>query len=109
MASDGSGVYTSTFSDGTPQFEICYAYGKLNGTMRRWAQNGQLILECSYADDVKEGRSRRWHENGILAEDAFYIDDKLEGEFVQYSPKGNVILRAKFRDGQMVKDSATTS
>lgn len=108
MARDGAGVYTSEFTSGNRQFEISFAEGKLNGVMRRWAQNGQLILECYYADDVKEGRQKRWHENGVLAEDSFYIDDKLEGEFVQYDTKGNLIFRAKFKDGQMVKDSAKT-
>ena len=95
------------FSDGKVQFEIEYAMGKLNGRMRRWAQNGQLIQDCNYADDVKEGRSKRWHENGILAEDAFYIDDKLEGEYAQYDERGNVILKAKFKDGELVKDSVS--
>ena len=105
MAGDGAGVYTSEFSDGSRQFEINYARGKLNGLMRRWSQSGQLILECNYADDVKEGRQRRWHENGILAEDSFYIDDKLEGDFVQYDTKGRQILHAKFRDGELVEDT----
>ena len=105
MSSDGSGIYTSEFSDGSPQFEIAYAYGKLNGIMRRWAQNGQLILECSYSDDVKEGKQRRWHENGMLAEESFYIDDKLEGDFSQYDTKGNRIMHAKFKDGEIVEDT----
>ena len=102
---DGSGIYTSEFSDGGKQFEISYARGKLNGPMRRWAQNGQLILECNYAEDVKEGRQRRWHENGILAEDAFYIDDKLEGDYTMFDKKGRQIMHAKFREGQVVEDT----
>lgn len=109
MADRGEGVYWSRFTDGTPQFEIQYCEGKLNGIMRRWAQNGQLILECSYADDVKEGRCRRWHDNGILAEDSFYIDDKLEGEFVQYDKRGNKVMHAKFKNGEIDKDSVRTS
>lgn len=102
MSGDGSGVYCSTFSDGTKQFEIGYSQGKLNGVMRRYAPNGQLILECNYVDDVREGRSKRWHENGFPAEECFYIDDKLEGEYLKYDTKGNVILRARFRDGNMI-------
>lgn len=109
MAKDAGDIYTSDFTDGKRQFEIGYAQGKLNGSMRRWAQNGQLILERHYVDDLLEGRSKRWHENGILAEDAFYIDDKLEGEYLQYDKEGNVILRAKFREGKILDDSVKSS
>ncbi len=105
MADEGAGIFTKTFTDGTKQFEISYARGKLNGVMRRWAQNGQLILERNYVDDTLEGRARRWYDNGIPQEDAFYIDDKLEGEYVSYDKDGKVAMRAKFRDGQLVKDS----
>ncbi len=106
MAGDGAGMYRSTFSDGTPQFEIEYSQGKLNGIMRRYAQNGQILLECTYADDVKEGRCKRWHANGFPAEESFYIDDKLEGEFTQFDEKGNVILKTRFRDGNIVQPDA---
>ncbi len=108
MANNGEGVYTKEFSDGSKQFEISFAEGKLNGPMRRWAQNGQLILERNYADDVLEGRSKRWYDNGIPQEDAFYIDDKLEGEYISYDKSGNIAMRAKFEGGELVEDSVKT-
>ena len=105
MAHDAYGLYRSTCTDGTPQFEIEYREGKLNGVMRRYAQNGQLILQCTYVDDVREGRCQRWFETGSPSEDAFYIDDKLEGEYLKYNEKGEIVMRARFKEGQILPDS----
>ena len=84
MSSDGSGVYTSEFSDGSRQFEIAYAYGKLNGVMRRWAQNGQLILECNYANDVKEGKQYQILFPEYTRTNIIHDDDSKENDPLKF-------------------------
>lgn len=108
MAKQDTGSYEFYFTNGQKQFEIAFSQGQLNGPMRRWNMQGQLILERNYANDVLEGRSKRWYDNGIPREDAFYVDDKLEGDYIQYTSEGKLAMRAKFHEGKIDENSIKT-
>lgn len=61
--------------------------------------NGSVADEIAVVDGIMNGTYRRYFENGILEIDGVVENNKFHGDFVFYNPDGVVIRTCTFADG----------
>ena len=104
-----------------------YKNNKRNGTLVRFDDDGEIILQEEYTDGVLQGNAKyisylvgntlitRCHyknallhgertvtqKNGTLRERATYTDGKLQGERTLYYTNGSIESQEQFKDGKL--------
>ena len=81
--------------------EAEYKNGVLDGTTKRWYQNGNLMSEMSYKNDKIFGEVKIYDENGNLQKKYTYKDEKLDGLYEEYQ-NGNLFIKGKYSFGKKV-------
>ena len=90
------GVRTKWYPSGVKLSEAAIVRGKLNGTFRRWHENGRLAEQIELRDDQPDGLSLACYPSGCLKARV-----RLE--------LGKVIGREDFKDGEVPGPPAMAS
>ncbi len=72
-----NGIVKRWHENGQLMIEGAYRYGKGDGIYKYWLDNGQLMLVGAYKDSKKDGVWKSWHEDGRLATEKTYNDGEL--------------------------------
>jgi len=64
--------------------EAYYSKGLLQGKLREWKENGQLIQELSYKNNLEHGKALTWDENGQLSSEIMMKKGKPSGKYIIY-------------------------
>lgn len=79
---------TRYFQDGKLSFEFTStANGPHVGLERRWAANGQLVLEFTNVDGNTRGLRRTWYDNGQPKQVEFVAATQRDGAAVEFTPR----------------------
>jgi TonB family protein len=91
------------YSKGRRTEEANYLNGRLNGTLRRWDDYGNLGLEENYSSGQLNGESRYW-ENGILLRSGNFLNGAKNGQFTENNRQGQLLRHTWYTRGR--EDSA---
>lgn len=98
-----NGTYKKWTDDGLLHEECIYVDGIKNGLEKRWHKNGQLCVKCNYLNDKKNGECIIWYNNGQIDQICNYINGKLEGLFEAWSYEGKILYREFYKDNFCIK------
>jgi antitoxin component YwqK of YwqJK toxin-antitoxin module len=71
-----------------------------NGILRRYNEDGKLILECPFVDGKRHGNVREWKADGSFSDKA-YVRSVQEGWARSYYASGIRHIEAYWRGGQL--------
>ena len=97
------GVVNGTVKLFHPQYEVIdeeaeVKDGKLNGTFKKYDDGGLLIYETTYQDDVIADNVIMYYENGKPLVEFSYQNGVLNGETVGYYKSGKKFYSAEFKN-----------
>jgi TonB family protein len=87
------------YSKGRRTEEATYLNGRLNGTLRRWDDNGNLGLEENYSSGNLNGECR-YLENGILLRSGNYLNGAKNGMFTENNREGLLLRHIWYTRGR---------
>jgi antitoxin component YwqK of YwqJK toxin-antitoxin module len=77
-----------------------YSNGILNGVVKKWYDNKNL-MECrEYKNGQKDGKQVAFFENGKIKFEFIAKNDIYEGELREWNKDGNLIHLANYKNGQ---------
>ena len=92
------GAFTIFYPDGkTKALEATYHKGCLEGELKEYTQEGELISVIPYKHGKKEGMAKGFIQ-GVIATSALFTQDLREGEMIQYYPNGQVKKITPFKN-----------
>ena len=77
-----------------------FSGGKRNGPIRRYHQNGKLLMEAYLRDDTPDGKVIYYYESGNKEEEQTYVNGKKNGEYRHYFEDGQLHKISEFKDGK---------
>lgn len=99
--------YYTTGKDLIVAATATYVDGELNGQLKKYYPNGQLMTSAVYVNGKIEGNYTSYYENGALEEETEYSEGKKEGVSRKYGSDGKLILMYNYHNGD--KDGAFQS
>ncbi len=82
-----------------------YKQGVLNGTVKEYYPSGRLESETPYVKGNKEGIAKIYNENGKMFSQMIYSDDELNGEMRIYTPEGKTLYSFENEENKLVSGS----
>jgi len=95
-----SGFLYQLFSNNDTSFVESYKDGVLNGVVKKWYPNKQLMEERHYINGKKNGKQISFWENGNKRFEFMAVNDAYEGELREWTIDGKLIHLANFLNGQ---------
>lgn len=92
------GVWKTYYEDGTLQEEVNYFMGKLNGSVKRFHENGNTLLEQYFKDNKLDSVSYRYYPSGEKRSIGNYADNRKIGSWKYFYLNGNLRLEEEFQD-----------
>ena len=80
----------SYYSNGKKEFSAEYMNGKLNGLIRHWSEDGNIISEAEYSNGMLHGIWKKYYENGKLSGKTNYSYGKKHGSETWYHVNGQL-------------------
>ncbi len=74
-----SGNAGEKFPGGKKKMVIPIKEGKINGTIKEWAKNGQKIFEGEYTNGLSHGKEKQWYANGKKKLEIQYTNGEANG------------------------------
>ncbi len=103
------GYYYDQKKDSTWQYFISdsilflsekYNEGTLNGAVRIYYWNGNILEEKNYKDGVLDGVWRRYYYSGQEMFHSIYVNGKLSGPYNKFYENGVLNISGKYEEGQ---------
>lgn len=86
--------------DGSIAFLAEYdSYGHLTQPIVEFDQKGSKISEYSIVEDKLDGNIKKWSENGVLLIDCRYNNGQFDGTQKEYYPSGQLKFSAQYKNG----------
>ena len=96
--------YTGTAYDKFPnkkkRMTMPIKNGKIEGTVKEWLENGQIILERHFKDGVPHGKETQWFVIGKKKVEVNYVNGKVEGIAKEWYKSGQLKSEGLFRNGK---------
>jgi antitoxin component YwqK of YwqJK toxin-antitoxin module len=94
------GEYHCWADNGGLMLSCSYKDGLLDGIFQRWHGNGQLWADCKYKDGKLHGKFHSWHNNNRIYEyDCVYINGKLNGSYFRWHNNGKIMIVCVYENG----------
>ncbi len=77
----------------------------INGDHKKWFDNGQLQIICTYVNAKLEGNYYEYHSNGKLKKNYNYVNGLKNGECITYDEKENIITKDIYINDSLIIDS----
>ncbi len=95
------GVAESYYNDGTLVSISNFRAGLLDGDVKRWAPNKQLLAHERYVGGKRVGLQESWYVNGqpwqrYMAEDGLH-----HGKYETFDSSGNILEELNYRQGKL--------
>ena len=74
-------------------------FGVVDGVLRTWWSNGNLMQESMFKNGVQDGLKTVWNEQGEMIEQINYVGGKAQGELKQWHANGQLSLQSMLKDG----------
>ena len=78
-----------------------YKFGKEDGAIKYYYEDGTLQMEAYAKDGKPEGSSKYYYENGKIYQEENYINGKRNGIFKTYNEDGGLASEVLFKDDVM--------
>jgi antitoxin component YwqK of YwqJK toxin-antitoxin module len=97
------------WQNGNKRREYRNVNGKIEGLLKEYSVNGDLMKEDNYHDGMKHGESKNYGFDYAYASKTFnkylsvvsnYINDKLDGQYIEYYPNGQVKVTVSYKQGK---------
>jgi len=75
--------------------------GKLDGEVRFYEKNGQLVFQATYTHGLKNGITQEWYTNSKLKKISHYSNNMLDGKQELFFENGNQALKATYIRDQL--------
>ena len=99
-----TGKSTYWYSGGkSKRLEADSLAGQLNGLLKEWHPNGQLIVQSEYKKNARHGFFQEWYPSGKKSVEARYNDNNLQGPYVEWHENGAVKKKALYRAGAVAE------
>lgn len=82
--------------------ERFYDNGVKVKSLKRWYENGQPQLECTFKDGEYEGKYQEWYENGQLYKEMHYKNGHEEGAQKLYYENGKIRSNYFIKNGKRI-------
>jgi antitoxin component YwqK of YwqJK toxin-antitoxin module len=96
------GICRAWYPSGQLKEEREYANGKMNGLWREWHENGQLSWETTQVNgQTLNGTDRRWREDGTPDYICEYQDGKIHGKYYKLEKDGTEVTEYWWHDKKL--------
>lgn len=95
-----TGTAIEEFADGRKKMQVPIKEGKINGTVRQWAVNGQKTFEAEYEMGVQVGVETQWFANGQKSLEIPYREGKPHGLCQEWYKHGRKKSEGQFVNGK---------
>lgn len=75
--------------------------GMLQGSYKRYYENGQLHVKCTYRNDRIEGLYEEYYDNKQLFVKYTYRDGEMNGPCEYYHKNGQLEVKCTYKNGEM--------
>jgi len=94
------GVAFDEFPNGQKKIEVPIKGGKMHGTVKEWAKNGQKIYSTQYENGVQVGKEEQWYPIGIKRMELNYVNGAAEGICTEWHKNEEKKSEGLFRNGK---------
>jgi len=95
-----SGTGIEDFADGRKKMQVPIKDGKINGSVKEWAVNGQKTFEAAYEMGVQTGLETQWFANGQKSLEIPYTSGQANGSCKEWYKNGEKKSEGLFRNGK---------
>lgn len=89
------GIAREWYHNGQPKREIPYNLGLMDGTVKHWNEQGQLVGQYEMSQGA--GTRRIYYDNGVIKEEEELKDNKRDGRVLDLFPNGQVSFLGYFK------------
>ncbi len=82
--------------------EFYQTNGKRDGEYKRYSENNELEIICTYIDNKIEGKCTKYYYNyPIYKEVCNFKNNKMEGEYISYFHNGKIAMICNYKDDKL--------
>lgn len=85
-----NGLTREFYPSGQVKSEIDFVYGKVNGQLKTYFEDGKIAGISTWINGSRDGKSKYFYNHGIVYQEETYRNGKLEGEQKTYFDNGQL-------------------
>jgi hypothetical protein len=89
----------------TPTLKCSYVGGLLEGSYKRFYDNGKVWVGTNCVENKRHGSYKEWYENRQLDVETTYVNGKLDGSYKEWYENGQLYVETTYVDGKMLYDN----
>lgn len=103
LASLGNADILKTYGDGQKKIEGTLVNGQLEGVIKKYTHEGNLIEQSTYQNNELNGERKKFFTSGKIEREENFVNGKIDGEATVYYESGKVALKLQYAAGKIAK------